>query len=422
MRRKMTPSAIDWKLARDQFPALAQKTFLDSACVSLAPRVAVEAVHKFLEATLHCPERSATLHHIAMDDMRSAARSEIARLISADEKEIALVESTSAGLNIAAAAIPLEPGDRVLLCDLEFMQVALPWCQMRNQIAIEIDVVPNRQGGIDPAEVASRITPHTRILVVSSVQWSNGFRVDMAAVSKICRDAGIRLVVDGTQQLGAIPFNVRETPVDFLACGGHKWLNAPFGQGFLYIRRDAGAVGAAPLRRPPTGYLSLKPPVGGWGNYFQTPSIAPVRDYQFTSDARVYEIGGTGNYPGAAGLTASIKLINDLGTANIEQRIRGLTDELIAGLLRIGVPIATPPAPRNRSGIITFDLGSAERNVSLMEHLLQQKVMVSVRYTSNVGGVRVSCHFFNSSEDVHRLLELTEHFVRGRRVPAGGSV
>lgn len=417
----MTPASVDWKVVREQFPALTEKTFLDSACVSLAPKVAVEAVQKFLDATLHCPERSGTLHHIAMDDMRSAARGEIARLIRADENEIALVESTSAGLNIAAAAIPLEPGDRVLLCDLEFMQVALPWCQMRESGAIEIDVVPNRQGAIDPADIASRITPRTRILVISSVQWSNGFRVDMAAVSKICRDARIRLVVDATQQLGAIPFNVRETPVDFLACGGHKWLNAPFGQGFLYIRRDADAVAVLPLHRPPTGYLSLEPPVGGWGNYFQTPSITPVRDYQFTNEARVYEIGGTGNYPGAAGLSASIKLINDLGTANIEQRIRSLTDELMAGLLRIGVSIATPPAPQNRSGIITFDLGSAERNVSLMEHLLENKVMISVRYTSNVGGVRVSCHFFNSSEDVNRLLELTEHFVRGRRVPASGS-
>lgn len=408
----------DWESAREQFPALREKTFLDSACVSLAPSVAVEAVQRFLDNALHCPERSATLHHIAMDDMRSAARGEIARLINADEDEIALVESTSAGLNLAAAAIPLEPGDRVLLCDLEFMQLALPWIQIREKTAIELDVVPNRNGAISPEDVAARITPRTRILAISSVQWSNGFRVDLAAVSKICRDAGVRLVVDAIQGLGAIPMEVRETPVDFLACGGHKWLTAPFGQGFLYIRCGVRAS----LERPPSGYLSLRPPEGGWGNYFQTPSIAPVRDYSFTDEARVYEIGGTGNYPGAVGLAASVKMINTLGPTNIGRRVHALTDELATGLSRIGVRIATPLDPKNRSGIVTFDLGSAQRNVDVMEHLLEHKVLVSVRYTSGVGGVRVACHYFNSSDDVARLVELTEAFVRGRKVPAGGSV
>jgi cysteine desulfurase / selenocysteine lyase len=111
-------------------------------------------------------------------------------------------------------------------------------------------------------------------------------------------------------------------------------------------------------------------------------------------------------------------MINGLGTENIWQRVRGLTEELIAGLARIGVKIATPTDLKNRSGIVTFDLGSVERNVAVMEHLLEHKVLVSVRYTSGIGGVRVACHYFNSSEDVARLLELTESFVRGRRVPA----
>jgi len=412
----MTSSPGNWQSVREQFPALREKTFLDSACISLASKAAVDAVQKFLDSALRCQERSATLHHIAMDDMRAPARTEIARLIHANENEIALVESTSAGLTIAAAAMPLEAGDRVLICDLEFMQVALPWCQMREKTPIEIDMVPNRGGAIHPEDIAAKITPRTRIVAISSVQWSNGFRVDLAAVSKICREAGVWLVVDAIQQLGAIPMDVRETPVDFLSCGGHKWLTAPFGQGFLYIRDGMQAS----LQRPISGYLSLEPPVGGWGNYFQTPSITPVRDYKFTDEARVYEIGGTGNYPGAVGLAASVKMLNEIGPANIGRRVHELTDELIAGLTRIGVKIATPLDRRNRSGIVTFDLGSVERNVALMEHLLDHKVMISVRYTAGIGGVRVACHFFNSSDDVARLLELTGSFVRGQTVLAGG--
>jgi selenocysteine lyase/cysteine desulfurase len=247
-------------------------------------------------------------------------------------------------------------------------------------------------------------------VAISSVQWSNGYRIDLNALSRIARDAGVWLVVDAIQQLGAFPIDVVDTPVDLLACGGHKWLNAPFGEGFLYVRREV----LPRLRRPLAGYLSLEPPAGGWGDYFQTPSITPVRDYRFVEEARVFEIGGTANYPGAVGLAASIKLLNDLGTPQIAARILGLTDQLIAGLSRIGVELMTPLAAGNRSGIITFTLGSPERNLSLMEHLLERKVMVSVRYTSGVGGVRVSCHFFNSAEDVARLLELTANFIHGR--------
>jgi cysteine desulfurase/selenocysteine lyase len=402
--------SVNLETAREQFPALRETIFLDAACVSLAPQVAVQAISDFLEMALWCPERSATLHHIAMDDMRLSARREVARFIHAREDEIALVESTTHGLNIATESLPLERGDHVLLCDLEFMEVALPWCQKRDQGEIEIDVVPNYRGEIRVEEIADRLTPRTKVVAISSVQWSNGYRVDLKALSKICRDAGVWLVVDAIQQLGAFPIDLLETPVDFLACGGHKWLNAPFGQGFLYIRREV-----LPKLRPPlAGYLSLEPPAGGWGNYFQTPSIAPVRDYHFVEEARVFEIGGTSNYPGAVGLAASIKLLNDLVPAQIAVRILCLTDQLIAGLSRIGVELVTPPVADNRSGIITFTLGSPQRNLSLMEHLLDHKVMVSVRYTSGVGGVRVSCHFFNSAEDLDRLLELTAEFIRGR--------
>ena len=206
-----------------------------------------------------------------------------------------------------------------------------------------------------------------------------------------------------------MPVDVRETPVDFLACGGHKWLNSPFGCGFLYISREA-----MPKLRPPlAGYLSLETPAGGWGNYFQTPSIAPLRDYNFVPEARRFETGGTANYPGAVGLAASLNLINTLGKSAIARRIHELTEHLISGLRMLDMRIVTPLDNKNRSGIITFDLGSAEKNVALMEKLLERKMLVSVRYTSGVGGVRVSSHFYNSAEDLDRLLNAVEDSLRG---------
>jgi selenocysteine lyase/cysteine desulfurase len=386
--------------ARRHFPGVMDKVFMDSACVSLASRPAVEAIEKFLGLTLVCPMESSTQYHIFMDEMRAAARPAVARLINAHEDEIALVESTTQGLTLASNAIPLERGDRVILSDLEFFQVAVPWTQ-KKQDGIEIDVVPNHNGEVRVEDFAARITPRTRVITLSSVQWSNGYRLDLGAFSRLCRERGIWLVVDAIQQLGAVPLDVRETPVDVLACGGHKWLNSPYGCGFLYVSREA-----MPRLIPPVaGYLDVQTPEGGWGEYFQTPSMAPVKDYQFVNSARRYETGGTANYPGAVGLAAALNLIHDIGQAQIAAHVFGLTERLLAGLDTIGVEVVTPRARENRSGIVTFTVGSAAENVRLVEHLAAKKILVSVRYTSHVGGVRVSCALFNSEEDVGRLVE-----------------
>jgi cysteine desulfurase / selenocysteine lyase len=396
--------------AREQFPALKDKAFLDSACVSLAPTVAVEAIREFLDIAQLCPARSSTYHHIMLDEMRSKARTQVARLIECREDEVALVESTTHALNIAANALPLERGDSIVMSDLEFMEVGIPWCQKQKEIGIEVDVVPNRQGRVAVEDLAARVTPRTKAIVVSAVQWSNGFRVDLHKLSALCRERSVYLIVDAIQQLGATPISVTVTPIDMLACGGHKWLNAPFGTGFLYVRKEL----MPSLRRPLAGYLSVEPPAGGWGNYFQTPEITPVRQYDYVEEARRFETGGTSNYPGAIGLSASLQLLLELGQETVASHVRRLTDYLLAGLQKLGVEIATPLDAESRSGITTFTLGPREQNVAAMEYLLDRRVLTSVRYTSNVGGVRVSCHFFNNQKDLDQLLEHLREFLRGR--------
>jgi selenocysteine lyase/cysteine desulfurase len=202
-------------------------------------------------------------------------------------------------------------------------------------------------------DMAERIQARTRVVAVSSAQWSNGFRCDLGALGSLCRDKDIWLVVDAVQQLGAIPIDVRKTPVDFLACGGHEWLNFPFGTGFLYVRRQI----MKDLHPPLAGYLDLEPPQGGWGSYFQTPSISPVGDHRFVEEARRLEIGGTANYPGAIGLAASLKLLFEVGPEWAAGRIVLLTDHLIEGLQERGLEIVTPLDPLSRSGIVTFSCG-----------------------------------------------------------------
>ncbi len=394
--------------ARKDFPALQNQVFLDSACVSLAPQRSIEKLRAFLDMAASCPSGNASQQHLDMDAMRSAARPPLAKLINASEDDIALMESTTQGMNLVANAIPLKRGDRVVVCDLEFVAVALPWVQKRQETGIEIDVVPNRNGQILIEDVEAAITANTRVVAISSVQWSNGFLCDLDGLSRLCRGRGVFLIVDAIQQIGAIPLDVRKTPVDAIACGGHKWLLTPFGCGFLYMSKEFRARVDPPL----AGYLSEVEPEGGWGAYFQTPTIKPVRDYDFVNATRRWEAGGTANYPGAIALAESVGLINEIGIDKIGEHVLCLTDHLIDNLQQQGLEIVTPLDRRNRSSIVTFTLGGVEDNVALVDYLQQHKVLVSLRYTSSVGGVRVACHLFNNREDIDRLVEVSAEFVR----------
>ena len=399
----MIPSEIICK----EFPGLAGKTYLNAGALSLAPQRAIKAVERMIEIASARGDASGAQIWGEFDAMLKSARRNAAWLINAEESELALVESTTRGMTIAADAIPLTKGDRVLLCDMEYPAVALPWIQKQQTAGVDIDVVPNRNGEVRVQDFAEKITARTKVLAVSSVQWTSGYRCDLARLSRLCRDYDIFLIVDAVQQLGAIPLDVKATRADFIACGGHKWLNSPFGTGFLYVNRDT-----MPRLNPLTaGLMGTVPPECGWGAYLESPDAQAVREYKFLDEARKYEVGGTTNFAGAAALGSSLSLARELGKDAIAGQVHALADHLISELTRIGVRIVTTFDRENRAGIVCFDLGSAERNCKLAKGLEPKKIIVSVRYSAGVGGVRVCCHFYNSVGDINRLIEAIQSFL-----------
>jgi cysteine desulfurase/selenocysteine lyase len=392
---RMTPAV------RALFPGTAGRAFLDSACIGLMPTRAGEALTQLNADLLSCPARDTSSHRAALDRTAHPARRAIAKLINADHHDIALVESTTHALQIVASAVPLSPGDRVLVGETEYLGVAIPWIGKRATDGFEIVTVPHRAGRLVIDDFLAAIDGRSRMILLSSVQWNNGFRVDLAAFSDVCRSRGIVLVVDAIQQLGCVPIDVQSTPCDFLVCGGHKWLCAPAGRGFLYASPDRQRS-AAPSR----GYMSVVTPPQGWAEYFATPSIPAVRDYDFHADARAFEVGGTGNYPGNVVLAASVALLNEVGPAAIARHSLELGDELIAGLEALGATVVSPRRPEERSGIVSFTLGhEVERDRAMLQRLWDAGVIISHRYTANVGGLRVSLHLFNDRSDVARLLD-----------------
>jgi cysteine desulfurase/selenocysteine lyase len=393
---------------RAVFPGTHDKAFLDAACVSLASTTAAQAIESFLRDAMLCPQPTATAQHIAMDISREAARIEAARLINASTEEIAIVESTTAGLSSIVPAIAFEDGDNVLMCDLEFLQVAIPFDNLRRYKRVELRPVHHRGGIVTAEDFAKACDARTRAIVVSSVQWSNGLKLDLAAMSEVAARHGAWLIVDAIQQLGASRLDVSKLGVDFLVCGGHKWLNAPFGCGFLYVKKERLSA-VEPLTR---GYLTLTDPEGGWGKYFSTPDITPFRDYDYIGTAKKFETGGTANYPGAIGLGASLKMINDITPAAIESHIRELTGVLIEGLSKRGASIVTPREDEKHAGIVTFRFfDDPNQDALLAQSLAERKVYVSTRYTSNIGGTRVSTHFFNNLDDINHLLDAVDNYL-----------
>jgi cysteine desulfurase / selenocysteine lyase len=398
---------MDFAAARMCFPGTRNQVFLDAACVSLMPVQADEALRRLNRELLTCPARDASAHHIALDRTAQQPREEVARLIGAAVDDIALVESTTQGLQAVAAAVPLSRGDKVLVGATEFLGVAVPWIPRQKTDGFQIEVVPCAQGRLRVEDFARAIDPHVRMILLSSVQWSNGFRADLAAFAELARKHDLILVVDAIQQLGAMPLDVSSTPVDFLVCGGHKWLNAPTGRGFLYVHPRQ----VERLRPTAWGYLNIVQPPQGWAEYFATPTIPAVRDYDFTPTARRFEIGGTANYPGNVALGASLALINELGRDAIAEHVLQLTDQLIDHLGAAGATLVSPPERKARSGIITFTLGQGPAcDQACLHRLWEQRILISQRYTAGVGGLRVSVHFFNNADDLRQLVEAVARF------------
>lgn len=393
---------MNFDQARQLFKGVFNKTFLDSACVSLIPVSAQKEICKFLEMALECPSRDASEHHIAMDRWRQSTVAEAGQLFNVPLKRVALIESTTHGLNIAASAIDFSPGDEILIADTEFLQVAIPFARLQELGRLKIvPMITPENMVLDLKAISEAVTDKTKAICVTSVQWCTGYRLPMQELGEFCRQRGIWLIVDGVHEAGALHVDLSERYCDFYISGGHKWLNAPYGCGLMIMSERA-----LDLQPPGHGYLALSEPPGGWGAYFRDPKQTPYRNYSFEKSAKTFEIGGTSNYPGAIGLGESIKLVNQLGSMEVQKRVVELAGQLQRELKAMGYKVITPGSKDCLSGITVFQISPhLEDNEQLLHQLLDRKILVSMRYTSGKGGIRVSTHYFNNESDLQVLCD-----------------
>jgi selenocysteine lyase/cysteine desulfurase len=376
-------------------------TYLDNACMGLVSEKVIAAIKKNADQFAHMTVPP-TQFTVSIYESADICRKNIAKLFNVSSEEICLVESTTHGLGLIAQSLPVTKDDNIVICDLEFVSDVLCWRKRQQEIGFEIRRVKTKNGHITLDDF-DRATDHrTRAIVVSSVQEINGYRTDIKTLAKLAKQYEACLIVDGIQEAGALEVDLEDTGVDVYCTGGHKWLRNPFGTGFMYIRRDL----LGDLEPGFYGYFNAVSPDGNWQVYLESPERSPFDPLVITQSASKFETGGTINYLGITGLNKNIELILEYGMANIEKQVRNLNHYLLRGLKERKLQILSSDTDIHSSGICTFRLKegiSKERELVSSAH--KEGIFISLRYVSGIGGIRISPHYYNSKEEIDRLLE-----------------
>jgi selenocysteine lyase/cysteine desulfurase len=367
-----------------EFPWMSETIYLNNAGIGPLPARTIRALEEFQELR-RAPHRLADGHR--QREILTEARAAAARLIGADPTEIALCPNTTVGVNLAAQALSLSPGDIVLVSDKEFPANVYPWRHLERQGAV-VEMVPvSPEGWPDEARLLERLRDsRVRALAVSMVQFASGYRADLDALGRACRERGVWFVVDAIQGLGQLPLDVRRTPVDLLASGAQKWLLSPWGSGFLYVRREL-------IER-------FVPAMAGWLAFEGTDDFSRLTEYstRFHADARRFEVG-TIPYQDIVGMTASLGLLHELGVERIATHLRALRAVVERAAERGAFELASPPAGAHASAIVCVRTPAvAER----FRRLGDAGVVASLRE----GAIRLSPHFYNTIAEMERVLGL----------------
>ncbi|MEI8212573.1 MAG: aminotransferase class V-fold PLP-dependent enzyme [Planctomycetota bacterium] len=373
---------------RSQMPVANAWAYFDHAAVGPLPFRSSQAIQQWAQAAcedgdVRWPEWAA-----AATQLRSLA----CQLFHGSRDEVALIPNTTFGVNIVAHCFPWKTGDSVVLLENEFPSNMLPWLDLVER-GVEVRKVPTApDGSVSLDRIRATMDQSTRLVSISWVGYSTGYRVDLAKVCTMVHEAGAKLFVDAIQGLGVFSLNTQEIPIDFAAADGHKWMLGPEGAGLLYIRRS--------------NLESLRPMMTGWGSIESS--------HEFKSDGAIikknasrYE-GGSANHVGQIGFSESLQLLLELGCHeddnNVARAILENADHVREELQRSGAKLTYPRPPQadsihgHGSGIVSFDVPDHDP-LLLRKRLMSAGVVLSVRHHH----LRVATHAYNDSSDIERL-------------------
>lgn len=373
--KTLSPSEV-----RSLFPIAGKRVYLNNASIAPLALPVIDAVAAFMADVRDNGDRNYPSWCRYADD---EIKSRIGRLIGADKTEIAFVKNTTEGLVTVTNGLDWREGDNVVIADIEYPSNVYCWMNLQRR-GVELRWVKNKNGRIRPADIDVAVNERTRVVSLSAVQFSNGFRLDLAETGEICRRRKVLLNLDAIQWLGCLHMDVHRYNVDFLSAGGHKWLLGPIGTGLLYCRRSSLEV----LAPPSVGYHSVD-------------KHEDHLDYDLTfrSDAGRFEEALV-NFPGLWGLDAAVKLLLEIGTEVVEKHVQRLCDLARDELGRLGCEILSPEGDGERSGILTFRSPRMLGGL-LARHLSDAGIDVSPRGDR----IRISPAVYNDESDICALAD-----------------
>jgi cysteine desulfurase/selenocysteine lyase len=366
------------------FPISKSKIFMAHAAVTALAGPAAEAMSELIrKCTEDFRDFSETLALIQQ------TRESAGRLLHASPDEIALLGPTSLGLSLVANGIAWAPGDEVVCYLDDYPANVYPWINLRDKGVVVRFIEPAQIGELTLEAVERTLTPKTKLVALASCSFISGFRIDIAAVGKLLRERGILFCLDAIQTLGAFPTTIEH--VDFLSADAHKWLLGPVAIGVVYVKKELFE-----LCRPTL--------LGAWN--IKAPNFVTQNQVEFVEGAQRYEPGVL-NVPGVAGMKATIDLLLEIGIEKVAERILSIRSRLVFGLVELGfTPLGANTNAAHFSGIIS--VSHPTRDIpSLFKRLSENRVVCSPRQDRQGNHyLRFSPHFYNTEDEVDRVLEL----------------
>lgn len=364
---------------RREFAVTERYAFLDHASLGPIPRSTVDVMH----ASLLNHATQAAVAFPAFHTVTEDVRGRFARLVGTHDDEIAITANTATGISVIAKGLEWREGDNVVVPAIDFPSNMYAWMQLSSR-GVETRRVLPREGRVLVEDLLSACDSRTRVVAVSLVQFSTGFRVDIDALGQDCRARGILLVVDGMQGIGWMDIHLEPSPIDAMALQSYKWLLGPFGVGWLYVRR---------------GLIQQLEPLSIGGRSMTPRDSFLDHRFELSGSATRFE-SGVLDLHSIAGAGSSIDLLAKVGIASIEAHTLALAHRLAEGLIARGyILVNARTRPRECSPIVVFRHASLEAS-TCHSRLREADVIVSLRE----GMLRASPHFYNNENDVDRLL------------------
>ena len=370
---------MDWTALRSEFPVTRRWAFFDHAAVAPLSARAQAAFHEYAADLAENGDVNERRWLERIEQVRGFT----AKLINADPLDIAFIKNTSEGIGIVAEGFPWQADDNVVIAEEEYPANVYPWMNLSSR-GVEVRRIPSRGNRILIDDIRNAFDARTRILSISSVEFSSGFRNDLDALGALCRERGVHFFVDAIQNLGVQPFDVQRTPIDFLAADGHKWLLGPEGAGILYIRREL---------------VDKLHPVGvGWNSVVGARDFSRI-DFRLKTHAGRWESGSL-NVAGISAMGASMEMLLEIGVENVRRRVEELTDYLCAGAEKAGLAVFSSRTGGDKSGIVSLIVRGDVRDC--VRHCKEEGIVIKQR----AGRLRVSPHCYNTQEEIDRLIAL----------------